>query len=199
MCVPVAGSEEKKRLRKQMAEMAAAFSREYLQESDAKITERLLAMPVFKQARILFAYVSVGSEPDTRALLQEAWKQGKQVAVPRCKQGGEMDACYITSFEQLRPAGFGLWEPEPDAPVAGAAVFDLVIAPCVAADKNGVRLGHGGGYYDRFLAEIDCPVVCLCRGRLMQDSLPAEPFDRRVAAVLTEDALFTAEERRRDA
>ena len=63
---------------------------------------------------------------------------------------------------------------------------DLILVPCVTATPNGVRLGHGAGYYDRFLAEHSAKTVCLCFGALLRGDLPAEETDIPVDLVITE-------------
>jgi 5-formyltetrahydrofolate cyclo-ligase len=62
--------------------------------------------------------------------------------------------------------------------------------PCVAADRQGYRLGYGGGYYDRFLAGVACKTACLCRERLLQDILPHDDFDRPADIVVTEEDVI---------
>ncbi len=82
----------------------------------------------------------------------------------------------------LRTLGTGRGRPE-----ALPEEIDLAIVPCVAADRRGFRLGHGGGYYDRYLGKLHCPRICLCRGRALLECVPAEEFDLRMDMILTEE------------
>lgn len=195
----------KKALRGAVQRQAAALPPDYLAEADIKITARLLSLPAYRAAQCIFCYVSVEGEPDTRELLTEAFAAGKSVAVPRCLGGGIMEAVPIRSLEDLTEAGaYGIPEPDKGLPALSdeAAVFDLCIVPCVACDREGRRLGHGMGYYDRFLerevaargtacrAPEGLKIVSLCYERLLQERIPTESHDRPLDAVLSEVALY---------
>lgn len=182
-------TQNKPELRREAQRIAASLDAAALARSDAAITAAVLALAPWHAARTVFVYLSVGAEPQTGTLLAEAWRCGKRVAVPRCRSGGRMDACLITSTEGLRPKAFGIPEPGDEAPVLPREAIDLVVAPCVAADRQGHRLGHGAGYYDRYLAGLRCPVLCLCREALLFDALPVTPSDVPVT-VLTESGLY---------
>jgi 5-formyltetrahydrofolate cyclo-ligase len=181
---------EKADLRAQMRQLRAAWSPAYIAASDLMIEERLLGLPAWRAAQTVFSYVSVGAEPSTRGLLSAALKAGKRLCVPKCQKRGIMRAREIRALAELKPAPFGLLEPGEDAPLVAPADIDLVIVPCLAADAQGHRLGHGGGYYDRYLRLIRCPSICLCRGQALLPAVPAEAHDVRVQMVLTEDGLL---------
>lgn len=182
--------EQKNHLRKQLLAQAAGFEAAYRASSDAGILAALLALPEYRAARTVFCYVSMRGEPDTHAFINRALADGKQVCVPRCGEAGRMDACHLADFETLRPARYGLLEPPAHLPALPAAGIHLVVAPCVAAARDGTRLGRGAGYYDRYLAAVTAPVACLCRGQLLQNTLPHEPFDRPVDIIITEAGVL---------
>ncbi len=167
---------QKAELRASILAARARWGSLYRSESDRAIEERLLALPEWRAARSVFSYVSVRGEPSTRGILAAALSAGKRLSVPLCEERGIM----------RRPAPFGLLEPGEDAPIVEPGAIDLAIIPCLAADRSGHRLGHGAGYYDRYLPLLDCPTVCLCRGRALVERLPSEPHDIRVKMVLTE-------------
>lgn len=158
--------------------------------SDEELLAQLLALPWLQQAQTVFTYVSVGGEPDTRQLAEWVLKQGKTLAVPRCLGKGIMEAHKIAHMEELLPAPFGLLEPGQAAPLILPADVDLVVVPCLAANIDGHRIGYGGGYYDRYLQQVACPTVCLCREQMLQNNLPIEYHDQQVSAVLTENKVF---------
>ena len=124
--------------------------------TDARILQRLVELPTWREARLVLTYVSFGSEVDTHALMQAAWSAGKQVAVPRCRRSHSLDfyvdlSRRMTSSPSLR----GLMEPSPDCgrPLTPPQmVGSLCIVPGLVFDADGYRIGYGGGYYDRFLA-----------------------------------------------
>lgn len=182
--------EEKTALRHEAALKLQELDAAYLEASDDAIFHTVLAQPEIHAAHTVFCYVSVGKEPATGRLIETLLAMGKRVAVPRCQGQGIMDACPLASFSELLPAPFGLLEPGKEADVVAPGELDVVIAPCVAADRQGGRLGHGAGYYDRFLAKTHCPVFCLCRGRLLYNKVPTEPFDVKVGQVVTEEGIF---------
>ena len=164
----------------------------YFADSDSRIRAHLLSLPEWKATDTLFIYISVGTEPDTRALIKAAWQAGKRVAVPRCMNGGNLEARLITSFDGLTQSHFNLLEPDEAFPLVPPEALHLVIAPCVAMDRSHHRLGHGGGFYDRYLAKVQCPVVCLCRHAFLFEALPADRLDVAVATTITEQGVFVA-------
>lgn len=155
------------------------------------MAEHLTKSELWKQAGAVFCFVSTSREPSTRPLLELALAQGKTLCVPRTGPDGFMEAVPITGLEQLAPARFGLLEPAPGLPALDPGQLDLVIAPCLMAAPDGLRLGQGGGYYDRFLPRCRCPVVLLCPAALVERELPTESHDRRADFVLTEQGFLS--------
>lgn len=179
--------KSKKELRRSLLEQAGSLPESVLAASDRAIAARLSALPGYQRAASLFIYVSVKREPDTRQLIEAALAQGKKVAVPLCRTGGRMEARQIQSLSQLRPAAFGLLEPQESAGVVPPEEIDFVVVPCVACDQKGRRLGYGGGYYDRYLAQSrGWFVACLCREEMLVEQLPAEPHDILMPCIVTE-------------
>lgn len=177
---------EKQRIRQEARMIAGQLTEEYRREASREITNQVLALPCWKQAGTIMAYRSLPSEPDTQELMETALREGKTLLLPRCLDGGRMDALPVKDLAGLKPGALGIPEPEPAQ--AGAAVPepDLILVPCVAAAPSGVRLGHGAGYYDRFLAEHSGRTVCLCFRALMRGDLPAEGTDIITDLVITD-------------
>ena len=141
------------------------------------------------------AHLPVGVEPWSPAGVQALRSAGHEVLLPVVAGRGEpLDWARYEGADRLVAGPFGLWEPAgtrlgPDA-VRRAG---LVLLPALAADRSGVRLGQGGGFYDRTLPLVDAPVslvVVLDEGELV-DALPAEPHDRRVTAALLPETGVT--------
>lgn len=181
--------EGKKALRGQMKERLGRMDAAALEESGGRIGRALLELPEWQRARSLFIYISMAGEPDTRRLIEQALAQGKRVAVPRCLAGGQMEARQITGLEGLAPKAFGILEPGPNAPLVEPEALDLAVVPCVTVDPQGRRLGHGGGYYDRYLSRVRCPVICLCHSCMVAQAVPCGPKDRVMDRVLTDKGL----------
>lgn len=181
-------SPEKKLLRAACAQRLKSIPESVLREASAAIAAQVLASAAYQSARSVFIYVSVGKEVDTRALIQRAWADGKRVYVPKCKGQGQMDAVAVLDWSQLHPGFFGIPEPRDGLRAADPeTVFDLAVVPCVCASRDGRRLGHGAGYYDRFLSSHQTYASCLCYEALLSSAVPADPWDKPMDAVVTEN------------
>ena len=178
--------QEKDRLRQELRLLTRSLPDDYIEYSDREIEQKVLALDEWKQARKVCVYVSVGREPQTRGLIRAALDAGKTVAIPRTLGLGIMTAHVITSLDGLQPGPFGIPEPDGTSPMLLPETIDLMIVPCIAADRRGYRLGHGGGYYDRYLVQTRCPSVCLCRGRLLQTEIPHNSKDISIENVISE-------------
>ncbi|ANH37119.1 5-formyltetrahydrofolate cyclo-ligase family protein [Nocardioides dokdonensis FR1436] len=151
------------------------------------ITEHLLAAPEVRRAATVAAYVAVGSEPGTALLIEALRASGRHVLLPVLLPDGDLDWAAHAGDEHLRPARLGLLEPEGErlgpAAVAGA---DVVLVPGLAVAPDGMRLGRGGGSYDRALARV--PVGTFTCVLLHEDEVgldvPREPHDRPVTAAV---------------
>ena len=179
--------DEKKRLRREFKARGAALTADYRLEADRAIREALLGSEAWRKAKSVFLYVSVGVEPDTRELLEAALKEGRRIYVPLCCPDRTMAAVRIESTAELSPGTLGIPEPPEENERAAPGDLDLAVVPCVTATREGARLGHGAGYYDRFLRLHACPSVCLCYGRMLADGLPTDKHDVRMDCIITED------------
>ncbi len=147
--------------------------------------EVLLAVAAFDvpPGGTVCAYVASAVEPGSLAMVEALRSHGLRVLLPVVVGDGLDWAAYDG---RLRVGAFGLREPE--GPLLGAAAVGsaaLVLVPALAVDHSGVRLGQGGGYYDRALGLSTGAVVAVVRDEEFVPSLPAEPHDVRVDAVLT--------------
>ncbi len=156
------------------------------------ICRRVAQSPEFANARFVLLFASFGSEVDTSALLSAALEAGKRVALPRVDPTTrELELREIASVEtDLQP---GLWDiPEPipgHCPEIDLGEVDLILVPGVAFDRSRRRLGYGGGYYDRILAQItrEVPCIAICFERQLVPEVPADDHDLRVPILMTEN------------
>lgn len=160
---------------------------------DVRITLQVLSLPAFQAAERIFAYCSVVPEVDTHAILAQARRRGKTVALPVTQPDGQMRFARFDGA--LVPGRFGIPEPPRSARTLLPQPGDLMLVPALAYDRAGRRLGRGGGYYDRFLARVDCCTVGLIRAAFLLDALPAEWNDVPVSAVITEDGVLRPQEK----
>lgn len=182
--------EEKQRLRRTIRELESRLSPRYLKEAGQAITARLLAMPEYRTAGTVFCFVGAGNEVDTRPILRDVLRSGRILCVPLCTGPGRMELRQVAALEQLSPGAYGVPEPPAGSPALRPDAVDFAVLPCVTCDHAGRRLGHGGGYYDRFLAHYRGGGVLLCRERLIREEIPVEPHDYPVPWVLTERGLY---------
>lgn len=182
--------EEKIHLRQAVRQMEARFPAAYLSRSGEGIVKRLLALPAYQEAEVVFCFVGVGTEIDTRPFLKAALSAGKRLCVPLCTGPGEMELRQVTHLSQLAPGAYGIPEPPPESGYVPIDSVDFAVIPCRTCSHGGRRLGRGGGYYDRFLAQYRGGAVLVCRERLIRAEIPVEPHDMPVPWVLTERALY---------
>ena len=182
---------QKQAARRAARQQLAQISPQEFSAIGAAMWQTLQAQPAWQNAESVFCFVGALHEPDTMPILQGALSAGKQLLVPRIAGPGQMQLVPLQSLEQLQPGAFGILEPPQALPAvpAGSGV-QLAVLPCLAATRSGARLGHGGGYYDRFLANYSGQRLILCPEALLAQSLPTGPLDEPAQAVLTEKALY---------
>ena len=163
-------------------------------EAARAIDEHLLATAALRRAATVAAYVSMGQEPGTGPLLDGVRASGRHVILPVLLPDNDLDWARYAGADALVPARRGLLEPVgPTLGLDAVATADVVLVPALAVDRTGVRLGRGGGSYDRALARVPVGTfVCalLYDGELV-DRVPAAPHDRRVTGVATPSGVTT--------
>lgn len=174
---------DKKQLRAQIREQKRAMTLEQIETASAKLGELFAASEAYKNAKTIYGYLPYNQEVRTVPMLERALREGKQVAVPKV-YGDEMKFIYMTDLTQVEVGYAGIPEPIADGPVADDPTA-LVLMPGLAFDKEGHRIGYGGGFYDRFLAlEPEHPTLALCYDFQMLPKLETEEFDIPVDCVL---------------
>jgi 5-formyltetrahydrofolate cyclo-ligase len=151
-----------------------------------RLRDAVLDAPQAQMAGVVAAYVSVGSEPDTRGLIFAMWKRGTYVLLPLLQAGNDLDWASYEGPDSLVPGPRGLLHPaEPPRGPAAITSADLIIVPALAADRHGHRLGRGGGSYDRALARVGPAVlsIALLYDDELLDEVPAGRDDQPVRAV----------------
>ncbi|MDN3023195.1 5-formyltetrahydrofolate cyclo-ligase [Streptomyces sp. S.PB5] len=186
---------DKRMLRREFLVVRNRLTADDVREAATALAGRALGLPELAQARTVAAYVSVGSEPGTLALLDALRARGVQVLLPALLPDNDLDWGAYTgagSLARVRHSGkMALFEPAgerlgPDA-VTGA---DVVLLPGLAVDARGMRLGRGGGSYDRVLAHLERAgahpaLVVLLYDSEVVERVPEESHDQPVHAVVT--------------
>lgn len=172
-----------------------ATHRPTAQESAAACAH-LMACEEYRSAKTIFCYVGSGAEFDTTAILAGALADGKVLAVPLCVGRSLMEARRITRLDQLVTTGsFGIPEPSGFAPLITPDQIDFAVIPCLACDKRGFRLGHGGGYYDHYLENAQFARALLCHSSQIVDRLPADAWDVAIRTIVTEKDILRLDEK----
>lgn len=188
--MPSTITAEKARLRRQALDWLAALSPPERIAGDESLFRRFLALPQVAATRTILLYHGMDTEPDTVRLLSPLWDMGKQVCLPRCLPGNQMEARLVQRDSTLVRHPYGMLEPGPDCPLIPPDQIDLVLVPGLAFDRSGGRLGRGGGYYDRWLAGFSGITAALCRDGLLMEAIPRLPHDLGVNLVVTETGLY---------
>ena len=174
---------DKKELRRQIREQKRAMTEEQIVAASSRLGELFLNCPQYKQAQTIYGYLPYNQEVRTVPMLEQAMKDGKRVAVPKC-YGEEMRFIYMDDLSKVEKGYANIPEPIADEPVADDKTA-LVLMPGMAFTKDGKRMGYGGGFYDKFLAaEPNHPTVALCYDFQMVEDLPTEDYDIPVDCVL---------------
>lgn len=183
--------KQKEAVREKMKKAGEIFAPAFAGVDD-KIVKHLLALPEYRAAGSIFTFLPSGGEPDIMPAVRQALQGGKVVAVPRCKTGSVMDAVVIRGLSALVPGAFGILEPGPDCrEILSPEEIELILMPGVAFSRSdGVRLGRGGGYYDRFCEGYRGRLVGIAREYMVLNALPHEPHDAKANALVTEKGII---------
>ncbi|NUK02123.1 5-formyltetrahydrofolate cyclo-ligase [Streptomyces lunaelactis] len=185
----------KNAVRRELLDARSLLSPEDVQQAAAVLARQALDLPELTEAHTVAAYVSVGREPGTRTLLDALHTRGVRVLLPVLRADNDLDWGVYRGPEHLERAGRGLLEPDGERLGVDAVVeADAVLLPGLAVDGRGMRLGRGGGSYDRVLARLaaagaDPALVVLLYANEVVARVPEEPHDHPVHAVITPTAV----------
>ncbi|HEX6338547.1 MAG TPA: 5-formyltetrahydrofolate cyclo-ligase [Jiangellaceae bacterium] len=184
-------------LRQRIIENRRTLNATHLAVVGRELRDVVLAMPEIAGARHVAAYVSVGNEPGTGPLLESLSERGVEVLLPILLPHGDLDWAPYTGPGGLVAAARGMLEPVTEAvgPSAVTAV-DAVLAPGLAVDRRGIRLGRGAGSFDRALARVGRRVftcVLLHDGEVLDMPVPREAHDVPVSAAATPSGIHRFE------
>ena len=185
---------EKAALRRRLLAARARLGPDQRAAAARALRDAILELPQAQMAGTIAAYYSLASEPDTHGLIYALWKRGSYVLLPLLRPDADLDWASYEGPDSLRPGPRGLAEPaEPPRGVDAVARADLVLVPALAVDRGGVRLGRGGGSYDRALARVGpgIPTIALLYDGELLDEVPADDHDQRVRLVARPSAGIT--------
>ena len=184
-------AQQKAALRQKIKELQTAEPQDYA-AMGVMMAVRVITRPEWITARKIFLFLGAAHEPDTLPLVRAAFAGGKLVYVPRILENGQMEAVGITNLTDLVPGPYGILTAGENAPVCKPEDLQLAVMPCLAASPTGQRLGHGAGYYDRWLTRFRGTKMVLCPDHLLFAHIPTEPTDVDADLVISENDTYLA-------
>ena len=181
---------DKKELRKKIRMIRAGFPDK--KTASAKIARTFLSLSETEKAETIALYCSMPEEVETDGLIIKLFEKRKTVCVPLVTKK-EMVFIRIRSLEDLKNTGsFGIREPVYRREnIVPADHIELAVFPGLAFDKEGNRVGYGGGYYDRAFAGNDITEkIAFCFSCQLLDRVPSEAHDLKVDKIITEESIY---------
>ena len=142
---------DKQTVRNQIKERKSRLNSDEITKYSSLVTERLLKEDCYIEADTVLVFLSINQEIRTEELIRQAWRDGKKVAVPKILSGKRMEFIYIDTFYNMDAGYCNIPEPSSGSIFKGDSA--LLVMPGLAFDKNGGRIGYGGGFYDRYIEE----------------------------------------------
>lgn len=182
----------KKELRSHFKQKRLSMTPEQKQHMDKQITELFLNSKEYKTCETLLCFVSTDIEVSTREILERSFGE-KNVLCPRCEgnsSNGIMFFYKVNSFDELTSGKMGILEPSPKSPKVTSFENALCVLPGLSFDKNGYRLGFGGGYYDRFLVGFNGIKAGVCYESCVCDELEHNSYDIKADMLFTDKTIY---------
>lgn len=179
---------DKQQLRKSAKEIRGSISLKQKLAYDEAIYKRIIESEAYKASKVIFIFVSFGSEITTHNIINKALDDNKVVCIPKIISKSEgMKACAIESLSELKPNKFGILEPVDTNNEVNSDKIDLAIVPGLFFDLNGGRIGYGAGYYDRFLKFVrkDTKKIGIAYDFQIIDKVPMDENDVYMDFIIT--------------
>ena len=183
--------KDKKALRKEVRARRASLSESYRKSASKIIAEKLFNEPVWQDAAVVYLYYGCQDEVLTEEIINAAFDAGKSVYLPRVVSDTEMVFIKTDSMEGLVMNSLGIYEPEMPEVDLPKEIPELIVMPCVGVTRKGDRIGHGRGYYDRYLQDMkDIPLICPAFDCQIVEDFKTDKTDRKVDMIITESGVI---------
>ena len=184
-------SARKKGLRQKMLAMRRALSANETESRSSSLKENILSLPEYKNAKKIMAFLAMKGESNLDGFIRQALLDGKEVYIPVCLPERQMEAGRLIDMEHFEKGPLGLRNLPAGYEVTSPESLDLVLIPGLAVSQEGIRLGMGAGYYDRYLARVpfEKRVAALWDFQVIPD-IPSEPFDQKIAKIVTDKSVI---------
>ncbi len=181
----------KKSLRQEIFKQRKALDAQAYQAHSRAVTQRLLDNGFLDGIHSVHLYYPINNEVYTLELIEELWRRSIQVVMPRTDlKNHKLDNYPITSFDQLEErTAYKLLEPKQSLPIHEGDC-DLILVPGLAFDHSLNRIGYGGGFYDRFLAQSSGRKVAIAYDFQVREAIPSEPHDIKMDQIVTDQRIY---------
>ncbi len=185
---------DKKSLRKKTLQKRGQLSTETIIKYSDIIAYKLYKMDFYKEANTIMSFISFDSEVNTHEIIKNSLKQGKSIVVPvTIPETKEMKVSHVLDFSELEIGYYNILTPKKEyLRFVSPNNIDLILVPGVTFDRNGYRVGYGGGYYDRFFSKLNKEVtkIGLAYDLQITDEVPRDSFDIPVDLIITEKEII---------
>ena len=180
-------NSEKSSLRKVLLERRDTTSYDFIKLASHKIYNRLKQIEIFGNAKKIACYYPIGSEVLTQDIMQGLLGNGKEICLPKVVKNN-LSFRKIEGLKDLEKGSYGIMEPKENC--SELEGIEIVLVPTVGITKNGVRLGYGYGYYDRFLASSNAKTISLTYSKQLVKSIPFSEKDIKIDWIVTEEKII---------
>ncbi|KAG2474260.1 MAG: 5-formyltetrahydrofolate cyclo-ligase [Nitrosopumilales archaeon] len=180
-------NSKKSSLRKVLLEKRDSISDDLMKIASEQIHQNLKKIAQFRLAKRVGSYYPIGSEVLTQDIMQELLSEGKEILLPKVVENN-LEFRKIKDFSSLEKGNFDIMEPKDNCPASEN--LDVVLVPTIGIDRNGLRLGYGYGFYDRFLSKNNVATIALTYAKQIIKSIPHLDNDVKIDWVVTEDEFF---------
>lgn len=178
---------KKTALRNLLLEKRDNTSFDLLKIASEKMQKKIKKIYAFKHAQKIGVYYPIGSEILTQDIIQELISDSKEVFLPKVI-GEKMEFRKVSDFSSLETGNFGIMEPKDDCQADNK--LDVILVPTVGITLEGIRLGYGHGFYDKFLAENKITTIALTLEKQIVKNIPKSEHDVSIDWIVTEDRMM---------
>lgn len=165
---------------------------EHREQKEQQIYDHLFALPEWKNAQSIAITLSFRNECATEPIILKAWELGKQVVIPKVMHQDMRFFEYLPN-SPLIETKMGIREPDDRAVERSLSAVDLCLVPGRAFTRQGYRVGWGGGFYDRVLADYHGHTLAVAFERQLVTAFEVEPFDQPVQQIVTESEVVVCQ------
>lgn len=181
---------EKQKLRVLLRQRGKGIPADVWRKAGGDLGKRLAGLAEYRNASTVFAFASTEREPNLWPFLRGVLQDGKRLALPVCGEKGNMVFHLTEDLAMLSPGKYSILEPPSANEVVSPGKGDFLVVPCVACDREGNRLGHGGGFYDRYLEKTLSYAAVVCLESMLLETVPRDEWDIPIPLVVTEKTLY---------